>query len=274
MPLISLLSAKGSPGVTVTAAALVAAAHSPSAARTGGVLVELDPAGGDLEVLAGGRTGEPGLLHAAADLRRGVSPDVLAGHAVEVVAGVRGLLAPTAAHAAGSVVETLGGALGAELAQVSGWVVADAGRWDPHQAAAARAGGSDLVAIVCRSTAPSVAHARDLVTPLRRAVRPPVVAVVLVGDAPYGRAEVAEVFDVPVVGPLAWDPRAVSELWSTGTSARWLGRSLGRSARRVLDELADLVDEPRSPAPSTPTAPAAPVPVYGPAAPDPEVQVP
>jgi MinD-like ATPase involved in chromosome partitioning or flagellar assembly len=269
VPLISLLSAKGSPGVTVTAAALVAAAHNPSAARTGGVLVELDPAGGDLEVLAGGRTGEPALLHAAADLRRGVSPDVLAAHAVELVPGVRGLLAPTAAHAAGSVVETLGGALGTELAHVSGWVVADAGRWDPHQAAAPRAGGSDLVAIVCRSTAPSVAHARDLVTPLRRALRPPVVAVVLVGDAPYGRAEVAEVFDVPVVGPLAWDPRSVSELWSTGTSARWLGRSLGRSARRVLTQLADLIDEPGDPDPAAPAQPSEPVPVYGP-----EVQVP
>jgi hypothetical protein len=124
--------------------------------------------------------------------------------------------------------------LGARVATVAGCVLADAGRWDPDQATANRVAGSGVVALVCRSTAPSVAHARDLVAPLRsRASR---LAVLLVGEEPYGRAEVAGVLDVPVLGPLAWDRRGVSALWARGATPRWRSRTaLGRSARRVLE---------------------------------------
>src|ERR671911_2689289 len=97
MPVASLVSAKGSPGVTVAAVALTAATHSPQASRADGVLVELDPSGGDLEVLTGAHSGEPALLAAAADVRRWVGGEVLAGHAVEGVGGVRALVAPTLA---------------------------------------------------------------------------------------------------------------------------------------------------------------------------------
>src|ERR671911_193562 len=79
MPVASLVSAKGSPGVTVAAVALTAATHSPEASRAGGVLVELDPSGGDIELLTGAHSGEPSLLVAAADLRRGVGGAVFAG---------------------------------------------------------------------------------------------------------------------------------------------------------------------------------------------------
>jgi hypothetical protein len=241
MPVASLVSAKGSPGVTVAAVALTAATHGPEASRAGGVLVELDPAGGDIELLTGAHSGEPSLLVAAGDLRRGVGAEVLAGHAVEVVPGVRALVAPTAARAAGRAVETVGGRLGTEIAKATGWVLADAGRWEAHQPAADRLEGADVVGIVCRSTAPSIAHARELVPALRSwSAR---VAVVLVGQAPYGRADVAQVFDIPVLGPLEWDMRGLSVLWARGVSSRWLTRTaLGRSARAVLDELGELAD--------------------------------
>jgi hypothetical protein len=205
------------------------------------VLVELDPSGGDVEVVTGARSGEPSLLAAAADLRRNIGGEILAGHAVEVPAGVRALVAPTAARAAGRVVESVGGRLAVELAAATGWVLVDAGRWEPHQPTANRLHGADLVGLVCRSTAPSIAHSRDLLPSLRSLGSR--VAVVLVGDAPYGRAEVAEVLDVPVVGPLSWDVRGLSALWARGVTPRWLSRSaLGRSARRVLDELGALVN--------------------------------
>ena len=48
MPLISLVSLKGSPGVTTTALALAAAWPAPRR-----LLAELDPAGGDLEIRLG-----------------------------------------------------------------------------------------------------------------------------------------------------------------------------------------------------------------------------
>lgn len=241
MPVASLVSAKGSPGVTVAAVALTAATHSPQASRAAGVLVELDPSGGDLEVLTGAHSGEPSLLVAAADLRRGVGGEVLAGHAVEVVPGVRGFVAPTAARAAGPAVETVAGRLGTEIAKATGWMLADAGRWEAHQPTADRLQGADVVGIVCRSTAPSIAHARELVPSLRS--RAAQVAVVLVGHAPYGRADVAQVFDIPVLGPLEWDMRGLSVLWTRGATSRWLTRTaLGRSARAVLGELGELAD--------------------------------
>ena len=241
MPVVALASAKGSPGVTTAAVALTAAAHSPEASRAGAVLVELDPSGGDLEVLTGAHCGEPSLLVAAADLRRRVGGEVLAGHAIEVVAGVRALVAPTPAPVAGRAVESVGGRLAAELAEATGWVLVDAGRWDRAQPTVDRVQDADTVGVVCRSTAPSIAHAREVVPSLRG--RCPRVVVLLVGDAPYGRAEVAAAFDVPVLGPLAWDMRSVSALWARGATPRWLTRTaLGRSARAVLGELDELVD--------------------------------
>jgi hypothetical protein len=241
VPVVALTSAKGSPGVTTAAVALTAAAHSPEASRVGAVLVELDPSGGDLEVLTGAHSGEPSLLAATADVRRRVGGEVLAGHAVEVVAGVRALVAPTPAPVAGRAVESVGGRLAAELAEATGWVLVDAGRWDRAQPTVDRVQDAEVVGVVCRSTAPSIAHAREVVPSLRGRCRR--VVVLLVGDAPYGRAEVAAAFDVALLGPLAWDMRGVSALWARGATPRWLTRTaLGRSARAVLGELDELVD--------------------------------
>jgi hypothetical protein len=222
---------------------LAAAAHE-AVSPMGGVLVELDPAGGDLEVLGGARTGEPSLLHAAAELRRDGGPDVLALHAVEVVTGVPALLAPVRAQAAGSVVESVRGALAMGLGAVARWVIVDAGRWEPSQRAAARIVGADVVAVVCRSTAVSISHARDLVLPLRTATPASSVVVVQVGSEPYPPSETAQVVDAPVLGPLSWDPRGVTALWGTGATSRWLSRSgLGASACRVLEQLTTILDE-------------------------------
>jgi hypothetical protein len=244
VPVLAMVSAKGAPGVTVCAAALVAAARNPPAPRAGAVLVEFDPAGGDLEVLFGARTGEPSLLHAAADVRRDAGPDALAVHVVEAVLGVPALLAPSTAHASTAVIESLrGGSLVAGLAAVTGWVVVDAGRWDPSQSTAARLGGADVIAVVCRSTAVSIAHARDLILPLRTLAPTASVVVVQVGGEPYPPAETAQVVDAPVFGPVAWEPKGVTALWSTGATPRWRSRSaLAGSARRLLDGLAPLAD--------------------------------
>ena len=68
--LIALVSAKGSPGVTTTGVALVAAASIGDA-----LLVEADPAGGDLECWCG-PLGEPGLLAVATEKRHPLFPNV------------------------------------------------------------------------------------------------------------------------------------------------------------------------------------------------------
>jgi hypothetical protein len=241
--LITLVAAKGSPGVTTTAAALVAATCGWPPAGPGGLLVELDPAGGDVELLVGARIGEPSLLAAAADVRRNVPGEVLAGHARELRPGLRALVAPVARPVAAPVVEAVGARVSVETAAVADWVVTDAGRWAPTQVSANRVDGADVVGVVCRSTASSVAHARDLLAELTR----PRPVVVLIGDEPYGPAEVAEVVQVPVLGLVAWDPRGVADLWASGATSRWLNRRpLGRSARRLLDALAEIVDTGRA----------------------------
>lgn len=254
MAVITLVSAKGSPGVTTTAAALVASAELEPAIAAG-VLVELDPSGGDVEIEVGARTGDPALLAAAAEARRRVTGD-LAAHAVAVRPGLRGVLAPTTARSAGPVVADVGGRLPVAIARSAGWVVVDAGRWDPTQPAAHRVEGADVLGVVCRSTAPSIAHALNLLDHLELHRR----VLVMVGDQPYGpeavNAEAPD--DVPVLGPVAWDVEGVHELWSGGASRRWMRASrrrptLAHSARRLLDELIAL---------ATPSAPPADVPAH------------
>lgn len=232
--LITLLSAKGSPGVTTTAAALAAAA-SP---QLDTLVVEVDPSGGDIEVLTG-VTGEPGLLRVANDLRRNVEAEVLPAYAVAAPAGVPAILAPTSAPATASVVTSVADRLGSALRTLPGAVLADAGRWDPAQPSAGRIAGADVVAIVCRPTALSVEHARHLLDRIREVTRP--VVVVLVGDRPYGAGEIASVLETPVAGVIAWDPGGVAALWAEGVTRRWAKSWLARSARATHDSLLEVV---------------------------------
>lgn len=226
--LISLISAKGSPGVTAAAASLAAAAQ----ATVGDcLLVELDPSGGDIEVLSG-IAGEPGLIRVANDLRRHIDPQVLPGYATPAPAGVSSILAPSSGPATSSLVDSLAERIGSALAELDVPVIVDAGRWSSSQSSARRIAGSDVVLLVCRPTAPSVEHARHLLDRVRQVHRD--VAVLLVGERPYGADEVAAVIETPVAGVLAWDPRGVASLWSEGPSRRWQRGWLARSARTVL----------------------------------------
>jgi hypothetical protein len=243
--LLTLVSAKGSPGVTTTAAALAAAGAEQRAAtaRSQGVdLVELDPAGGDIEPLTG-PAGESGLLRAASDLR----PAVMVECTVDVPRGVRSLLAPTGSReACGTVMAGLD-AWGPALSSLGGVVIADAGQWDRAHPAAGRLHGSDLVGVVCRPDARSVEHVRHVLDDLRSLVWPAPVVVLTVGDRPYPVAEVAKVLGVVAGGMLAWDPRGAAALWADGIGPRrvwgWPSSLLARSARAVLGRLVEAVEQ-------------------------------
>jgi MinD-like ATPase involved in chromosome partitioning or flagellar assembly len=228
--LVSLISAKGSPGSTTAAVAIVAA----SGELGGSLVVEADPAGGDIEILTG-VTGEPGLLRVANDLRRHVDPQVLPAYAVTAPPGVSAILAPTAGAASASIVDSIADRLGSAFGQLAMPVVADAGRWSATQPSARRVAGSDVVLVVCRPSASSVEHARHLLDRVRQVNRS--VAVLLVGDRPYGPQEVAAVLETQVVGALAWDPGGVASLWTEGVSKRWLRSWLARSARTCVDAI-------------------------------------
>ncbi len=234
MTSLVLMSTKGSPGVTTAAAALAGVAG-----RTGdGLLVELDPAGGSVQVLSGAPA-VWGLVDVAATLRRQPDAGPVAAHLALVPPGLPALLAPTAGHVAESVIGSAGDRWLRGLRAAAPDVVVDAGRWEPSQPASSRIAGADLVVVVTRPTLAAVESARLGIDQVRRASGVPV-AVLVVGRRPYAPAEIAAHLDVPLAGALAWDPRGAATLWARGVSRGWLRSRLARSAAFALAELRGL----------------------------------
>lgn len=253
MPAIVLVSAKGSPGVTTAAAALAAAGTGGAAT---GLLAELDPSGGSVQVLAGGPAAW-GLVDAAGRLRRQASAEAIRDTATVLPPGLPCLLAPPAGHIAESVIGSGGDRWLTSLRAAAADVVVDAGRWEPSQRTAGRIAGADIVAVVCRPTVAGIESARLALDRVRSAARAPV-AVVVVGRKPYAPDEIAHHLDAPLGGAIAWDPRAAANLWGGGVTARWLRSSLARSAAAAGATLADLARRSQALAGARPPAGAAP----------------
>jgi hypothetical protein len=230
MPVLALVSAKGSPGVTTTAAALAAAAVDTG---VDALLVELDPSGGDMAMLSD-RVGEGALVSLAEALRHDTSdPGVIRDDATSGPAGVPAVLAPAGASEASGVIGSLGDRWLPALREAAVTVVVDAGRWEPRSPTARRIAGADVVGVVCRATAPGVEHTRRLVDAIRGVARCPL-ALLVVGACPYPGEEIAAVLDVPLAGVLAWDPRGVTGMWVRGERGRGRRSWLARSAAPAL----------------------------------------
>jgi hypothetical protein len=122
-----------------------------------------------------------------------------------------------------------------------GVVVIDAGRWDCRQGTAPRIAGSDVVAVVCRSTVESVEYVRHWIGQVRETARCPVVAIV-VGTRPYSGDEVAAATGLPLAGVVEWRRADVGALWVRGASKQvlrsWLGRSASQALAGTLDAAA------------------------------------
>jgi Flp pilus assembly CpaE family ATPase len=234
MPALVLVSTKGSPGVTTAAAALAAVAHTSGRS----LLVELDPAGGAVQVLSSGPAAW-GLVDTAGRLRREATSAAVDDHVTMLPAGLPSLVAPTAGPIAESTIGSAGDRWLPGLRAAVPDVVVDAGRWEPSQRTASRIVGADLVAVVCRPTVAGVESARLGLDHLRRTARCPA-AVIVVGRRPYAPDEVAAHLDVPLGGRIAWDPRGAANLWAAGVTRRWLRTRLARSAAATLGELNDL----------------------------------
>ena len=235
--LVCLTSAKGSPGVSTTALCLAAA--GPGAA----VVVEADPAGGDLECWTGPH-GAAGLVGLATSLRPGMTGQELDSHAVDVVAGVRAVTAPTTEAAMAAVLDRAAGPMGEVLAHVDTDVFVDLGRWLPARPLMSLLGAADLVLVLCRPTLESIEHTRGLVAPGGQVdgAGVPVAVVVVGGARPYGAGEITAALDRPVLGVLPWDPRGVLALVEHGTGRGWR-RSVLAAAARDLDMRLRSVDE-------------------------------
>jgi hypothetical protein len=235
--LVAVCSVKGSPGVTTFCVAL--AAQWPAQTRC--VLLECDPAGGDLATRFA-LASSPGLVSLAAAARRDSEPDMLWRHTQQLPGGLAVVAAPPGAdHALGALIALTpeGGGSGSVLrlaARASDMtVVADCGRVDPTSAALPVVRSADVMLLLSRAHADDLAHLASRVAAVSRwSPRP---ALLLVGEG-YSAAEIARELDVPVFGRIPDDGAGAAVLRGHGRSRGGLSRSaLGRAAGAVARAL-------------------------------------
>jgi hypothetical protein len=286
MSLIALVSAKGSPGVTVATLAL--ASIWPRRV----LVAECDPAGGDLAA-RWGLPARPSLLTLAAAARRRLDPDEVWRH-TQVMPGPEGtarsargglgawdrdepgrvsaLLGPVEAEQA-AVLGRLWTVLGPAFAALPGVdVLADCGRLAPGAPTAELLAQADMTLLVARPGPDGIAHARARLQALAAdGVR---AGLVLIGDKPHRPAEVREALEssgvrLAMLTVLADDPQAAAMLAGEPGSPRRLASSLLiRSARSLAGVLQNLPNRrPPAPAPAAEPPPLAVVPE--PVAPEP-----
>ncbi|WP_051681534.1 hypothetical protein [Cellulomonas sp. HZM] len=244
--LVTLASAKGSPGVTTTARVIASVWPGPS------VLVDADPAGGDLSLWSSAPDGTPldpdtGLLTLAVEARRGAVQ--LEQHVQRIDGGLDvlcGVQSPGQVASMGPVWPTLGGVLRAH----PGTVVADVGRLGPDSPAMPLALDSDVLVLVVRPTIEGFSHLRERLrwlTSIDSGMRAlPALGIVAVAEArdagtvrDLEQLLAHEGLRVPVLGTVAVDQRSADVV--AGRIQRGIDRSLlVRSARQLVEPVARL----------------------------------
>lgn len=239
MTVIAVTSVKHSPGATTLALALVAArSSSPASGDRRAVLVEADPAGGDLA----GRIGlplEPGLASLAASARHaGVQFDI-DRHVQALPCGGGVVVGPTSPELADGALRSLADRLPGAV-RSSGLGVIDCGRWAPGSPAGAVLAGSDWTLVVVRPDLVGIDHLLSRIEGLRR-LAGGALSVAVVGDRPYGAPVVAETTGCTAVA-VALDPDGVEALHGGRREAIAVRSRLVRSARSILDAIATAPD--------------------------------
>ncbi|MGB8022647.1 MAG: hypothetical protein WCF04_15575 [Candidatus Nanopelagicales bacterium] len=245
MATISLLSAKGAPGVTTTTVALALAWRESNPGRSA-IAVDADPIGGDtaagvlcgalarpagLMSLAVARSADPmgSVAEAAVDLRPDGAARLLPGVPDEARSGAL-VLAWEVLRSAQPVLDDSRTDL-----------IVDAGRVGRGAVPAPWLAGSDLVVLLVRPTLPAVtaAHRFAVAWPLAAV---PLHLVVIDAPSPYRPDSVAEAVGLPLLGGVAFDP-AHARVHSEGaTPGRGFVRSAyARSLRRLAGDAGALV---------------------------------
>ena len=250
MALVAMASAKGSPGVSVTAATLAGLWSRRC------VVADLDPLGSDVllrfrDEVGGPLDTERGLLSLAAAVRRGghstVDPHLQrTEHGLEVLAGVTSATQVRGLGAAWpNIVNALHTMPGTD-------VLADCGRLSPGSPALTAVERADALVMVTRPSLEQVAHLRERLLGLREPLRmghlDGIPVGVLTVAEPRDTRSAAEIeqllrssgLSVTSLGTIALDENAASAVSAGG--GRALRRSLLlRSARDVADRLGVLL---------------------------------
>jgi hypothetical protein len=195
-----------SPGLTTALHALAATWPGPHRA----VLAELDPDGGSL-ALRHERPPEPGLTTLAAAGRRGLAPSAVVEHCQRLSDDTAVLLGPVAPDRAASALSVLGPRLAVALdAMVGVDVLADCGRLNHRAPTLEVLHAARYVVVVLTPTLEGVAQAQARLEHMD--LPPERLAVMTIGRRPYAAGEVGDVLQLAVLGSLADDRRAATEL--------------------------------------------------------------
>ncbi len=241
MAVISLLSAKGSPGVTTCVVALTLAWASARPGRSA-VAVDADPIGGDTAagILAGMVEPRAGILALATS--RGVSPrEALDSASVHLRADGSARLVPgvpdSARAAALSLAWDVVAGERAGLHRDGCDVIVDAGRVGVAGPTWPWLVDSDLALLVVRPTLPSVvaAHRFAAAWPLRQV---PLQLLVVDSASPYSPAEVTEAAGIPLLGVIPWDADRARVHFEGLPASRGFERSeYARGVRRAAADI-------------------------------------
>lgn len=245
MGLLALASAKGSPGVTTAAMLFAALWPRPS------ILIEADPAGGDVALRMPRADGEPldanpGLLNLVAAGRKSLYPELVRQHAEQIVGGLDVLTGMTTPEQASGLGQW--GQLGTLFAELPGSdAVVDLGRIGADTPQNAILGAASAVVLLVDPVPSNVVHMRERLRKVSdglggEAGAPVYVVVVAPAKRSRAVAEIREVIaqsQTPVAGVhhLAHDSKGAGFFLGqvSGSPER---TALVRSAQPIVDELA------------------------------------
>lgn len=225
--LVAMVSVKGAPGVTTLAVGL--ATRWP---RGEAVVVEADPAGGDLSARFG-LAHDPGLAAMALAARHTRQELEVAGWLQRLPCGVEAVLAAPGAAASASLtaLASRGGDLLRALAADRS-VVVDGGRWWPDSPATALVAACDVVLLVARPRLDEVRQCQARVPALAAHGRD--VRLVLVGEPEaWPASEIASAVGVPLAGVLQVDRQGAGVLGGALVPRRGWDRDGWRSWTRL-----------------------------------------
>ncbi|WP_277870119.1 hypothetical protein [Frankia sp. KB5] len=241
--IIAVGSLKGSPGATTLALAL---ADRWPAGGGEPLVVEADPAGGDLGARFGLLAGGRGLVTLAAAGRRGGRARPVDDHVHELPGGLQVIPAPAGAEQASQVLGELDGggwSLLWSAARTGGrTVIVDCGRLDPHSPTAPALRAADVLLLVGRARDEELAHLAARMQVVQGWGVPDwyVVVVAQPHQAPeYRVREIARVLGSRALGPVPYDTTAAEVLAGRRQTRTGIGRSkLGRTVAGMADHLA------------------------------------
>ncbi|ONH22668.1 MinD/ParA family ATP-binding protein [Pseudofrankia asymbiotica] len=242
--IIAVGSLKASPGATTLALAL---ADRWPAGGGEPLVVEADPAGGDLGARFGLLATSRGLVTlAAAGRRGGRQARPVEDHAHELPGGLLAIPAPAGAEQASQILGELEGggwsALWTAARTGDRTVIVDCGRLDPRSPAMPAVHAADVLLLVVRADDDELAHLAARMYAVRGwAVPAWYVAVIAQPNRKpdYRVREISRVLASRVLGPVPFDSAAAGVLAGRRQTRAGIGRTkLGRAVAGMADYLA------------------------------------